>query len=483
MLAITSGASAAKKYLITSSSQVKDGVISLSDLSPGVRKAIQDTPASSAAAQGQSGPQGSKGDTGEKGAKGDTGATGAEGAKGAKGDTGETGAKGDTGETGAKGDTGETGAKGETGETGAKGETGETGAKGAKGDTGARGPQGFQGFRGATGAQGPKGSAGTSGYEVKTWRYSKDDANSDSGPGYVGVGSGAIATVACSPGKVALSGGYRFMSDGGSGFNAPAVSDGSGVVASFPGRMDWTTNTVKPNDNSGWIVQVNSKVNAADMTLYVVCANASYWAGSQSTVVLGLSQTPPAAHLVGVSKPHTKTRNPTMATTSRFPNPATLIPAIIEVAAAVNKVNDGVLPKTTVDLMQLRAASYWEAPISPATSCAIPKTPRSASTRSPTWRESTDFTESERFALALAEAVHTPQSRQVNGSPTSCTTKPPSTTTNVSSSRSPQFGTAGVLHPARPDRPPDPGRGPHRAVAAVKNTAADSPAYSARVPG
>ena len=39
--------------------------------------------------------------------------------------------------------------------------------------------------------------------------------------------------------------------------------------------MNWTTNTVKPNDTSGWIVQVNSKVNAADMTLYVVCVNAS----------------------------------------------------------------------------------------------------------------------------------------------------------------------------------------------------------------
>jgi hypothetical protein len=206
VLAITSGASAAKKYLITSSSQVKDGAIALSDLSPGVRKAIQGQQGSNVAVQGQSGPQGSKGEPGATGAKGD---------------------------------------------------------KGDKGDTG------------APGAQGPKGDTGVSGYEVKTWRYSKDDANSDSGPGYVGVGSGGIATVACSPGKVAVGGGYRFTSDGGSGFNAPAVSDGSGVVASFPGRMNWTTNTVKPNDNSGWIVQVNNKVNAADLTLYVICVNAS----------------------------------------------------------------------------------------------------------------------------------------------------------------------------------------------------------------
>ena len=39
--------------------------------------------------------------------------------------------------------------------------------------------------------------------------------------------------------------------------------------------MDWDTNTVKQNDNSGWIVQVNKNVQAADMTLYVICANAS----------------------------------------------------------------------------------------------------------------------------------------------------------------------------------------------------------------
>ena len=60
------------------------------------------------------------------------------------------------------------------------------------------------------------------------------------GPGYLGVGGGAIATVACSPGKVALSGGYRFTSEGDNGFNSQALSDGSGVIASFPGRMDWS---------------------------------------------------------------------------------------------------------------------------------------------------------------------------------------------------------------------------------------------------
>ena len=197
VLAVTSGAfAAANHYLITSSSQIKDGSLSAADLSPAARTALH----------------GQKGDTGSAGPQGPTGAQGLAGAQGPKGDNG---------------------------------------------------------------AQGPKGPAGTSGYEVRTWRYNKDSTNSDAGTGYPGVGSGAIATVACSPGKVALSGGYRFTSAGDNGFNSSAITDGSGVVASFPGRMDWNTNTVKPNDNSGWIVQVNNKVDAADMTLYVVCVNAS----------------------------------------------------------------------------------------------------------------------------------------------------------------------------------------------------------------
>jgi hypothetical protein len=203
VLAITSGAFAAHHYLITSSSQIKDGIVSMSDLAPGARKALQSKP-------------------------------GGIGATGPQGPAGKQGLKGDAGPQGSKGDTG------------------------------------------AQGAPGPKGADGVSGYEVRTWRYSKDDDNSDAGPNYVGVGSGAIATVACSPGKVALGGGYWFTSEHDNGFHSEAISDGSGVVASFPGRMDWNTTTVKPNDRSGWIVQVNNKVNAADMTLYVTCANVDH---------------------------------------------------------------------------------------------------------------------------------------------------------------------------------------------------------------
>jgi Collagen triple helix repeat (20 copies) len=116
---------------------------------------------------------------------------------------------------------------------GHQGAQGEKGATGGKGDTGAAGPQGPAGATGATGTTGAQGP------------------------------------------KVALGGGYRFTSAGDNGFHSHALSDGSGVVASFPGRMDWSTNTVKPNNNSGWIVQVNDKVKLADMTLYVICVNAN----------------------------------------------------------------------------------------------------------------------------------------------------------------------------------------------------------------
>ena len=100
MLAVTSGAFAAHRYLITSSSQIKDGAVSLSDLSPAARQAL----------------------------------------------------------------------------LGQKGATSAAGPQGPAGAAGARGPQGPAGATGAAGG-GPQGPVGVSGYEVRTWRYSKDDAN------------------------------------------------------------------------------------------------------------------------------------------------------------------------------------------------------------------------------------------------------------------------------------------------------------------
>ena len=50
MLAVTSGAFAAHHYLITSSSQIKDGAVSLSDLSPAARQALLGQKAATSAA-------------------------------------------------------------------------------------------------------------------------------------------------------------------------------------------------------------------------------------------------------------------------------------------------------------------------------------------------------------------------------------------------------------------------------------------------
>ena len=160
VLAVTSGAfAAANHYLITSSSQIKNGVVSTADLSPAAHKALQ----------------------------------------------------------------------------GQKGDTGAAGPQGSKGDTGAVG---------AVGAQGPQGRAGVSGYEVRTWRYSKDDANSDMGPGYSGVGGGAIATVACSPGKVAIAGGYRFTSDHGERLQLVRRSR-TEAASSRPSPVAWTGTRIR----------------------------------------------------------------------------------------------------------------------------------------------------------------------------------------------------------------------------------------------
>ena len=71
-LALAGGAFAGKRYLITSSSQVKNGSLSVKDLSKKARKALKGN-------RGRTGAQGPKGDTGGQGPKGD---------KGDKGDSG-----------------------------------------------------------------------------------------------------------------------------------------------------------------------------------------------------------------------------------------------------------------------------------------------------------------------------------------------------------------------------------------------------------
>lgn len=95
VFAMTGGAYAAKKYLITSTKQI----------SPKVLAQLK----GKAGAQGPAGPAGSAGPagpTGAAGAKGENGSNGKEGANGAIGPTGPAGATGTTGPTGPTGTTG-----------------------------------------------------------------------------------------------------------------------------------------------------------------------------------------------------------------------------------------------------------------------------------------------------------------------------------------------------------------------------------------
>ena len=146
-------------------------------------------------------------------------------------------------------------------------------ATGAKGTNGAQGANGKDGQNGADGKDGKPGADGVSGYEVRTYDYIAGGAR----PGhkgvdstYTGAGNSSIATVACSPGKVAVGGGYWIRNGQSEVVNA-APAAGQGATASFPGRMDWNTNTPLPNRNDGWIVYFNGNGPPSfDVTLYAI---------------------------------------------------------------------------------------------------------------------------------------------------------------------------------------------------------------------
>jgi hypothetical protein len=112
VFAMTGGAYAAKKYLITSTKQI----------SPKVLKSLK-------GASGQNGPAGPAGPAGAAGA-------GSAGAAGPQGPAGAAGAKGENGAPGAPGAKGEPGAKGLTGATGSPWTAGGT-LPGGKTETGA----------------------------------------------------------------------------------------------------------------------------------------------------------------------------------------------------------------------------------------------------------------------------------------------------------------------------------------------------------
>jgi Collagen triple helix repeat (20 copies) len=174
VLAVTSGAFAAKQYVITSSKQIKHGAISLSDLSHHARKVLH-------------GMQGATGPAGKDGMNGTNGLNGLPGPRGPKGDKGDPGVAGDSHLDGSY-------------------------------------------------------------YSVAN--YDVGDTN-----------GGAIATVACkAQSDTAIGGGVQTLQLGSNGLqnNVP-------VSSSFPGRMDWSTNTPKAGRLDGWIVQFGGNSSSTDL--------------------------------------------------------------------------------------------------------------------------------------------------------------------------------------------------------------------------
>ncbi|MFB9658895.1 carboxymuconolactone decarboxylase family protein [Glycomyces mayteni] len=98
-----------------------------------------------------------------------------------------------------------------------------------------------------------------------------------------------------------------------------------------------------------------------------------------------------------------------MTVLPRIENPAQYLPVVGEIAAAVNKVNaDGVLPATTASLVHLRVGQLLGSSYFTSRQLeAADDTPERLGAVA-TWRTSPLFTDAERAALALAEAVHTP---------------------------------------------------------------------------
>lgn len=150
------------------------------------------------------------------------------------------------------------------------------GARGPKGDTGDTGPAGPQGLKGETGPQGLPGPAGASGFAGAF--YSVQDYSET-------VGVGAIATAACDPNSdsnsqnyVAITGGVQ---DTDSATDMTASDNQVAVAASFPGRMNWNTNTPKQYRLDGWIVQF-AHVGSQDdnLAVWALCVPVSDFGGS-----------------------------------------------------------------------------------------------------------------------------------------------------------------------------------------------------------
>ncbi|MEZ5094638.1 hypothetical protein [Nocardioides sp.] len=102
--------------------------------------------------------------------------------------------------------------------------------------------------------------------------------------------AGAIATVACkAETDVAISGGVQVT---GIGDTQEEINAANGrntpVSSSFPGRMDWSTNSPRPDRLDGWVVQFGGN---AGMTSDKAPAKAKVWALCVSGLEVPVEQT------------------------------------------------------------------------------------------------------------------------------------------------------------------------------------------------
>jgi hypothetical protein len=145
---------------------------------------------------------------------------------------------------------------------------------------GPQGPKGETGAIGATGPRGPQGDAGFTGAFYSVEKYTS------------GISSSGIATAACDPNDdansqnyVAIEGGVQ-ATDNSTAMNSTTPLP---IAASFPGRMNWSTFTPKPNRFDGWIVQMATGYSGAtDDTpaeVWALCVPASDFGSSGVRVV------------------------------------------------------------------------------------------------------------------------------------------------------------------------------------------------------
>ncbi|MFZ0381383.1 MAG: hypothetical protein WAL38_26395, partial [Solirubrobacteraceae bacterium] len=120
---------------------------------------------------------------------------------------------------------------------------------------------------GAAGAAGPRGQSGLNGAFYSVENYPN------------GAGSGAVATAACDPNNATTSQNYVAISGGVQNTdNNTDMSTTSAlpITASFPGRMNWSTNTPLANRTDGWIVQLGQGASQdKPMSVWALCVPAA----------------------------------------------------------------------------------------------------------------------------------------------------------------------------------------------------------------